>query len=223
MAAALQHVRLCLLGSIGVHGPFSRTPWALSSPQSPLGPSSSPSQDPSLKDLSPWSSSGDVPPRLLWVAEERMSHRPQGCTVPGSGPHRHKRIPYFLSSGSCSLQTSAGPTAWPWPSRTSCGGLGATGEPWSHCKCIPRLCCYHSTQGCHSCEQATVGDEDHICVSSQIPVLCPMLGLAQRLSLLCWAALPRPGLRPSPQLGSRLGRGLGLPCPSPGRLRDGTP
>lgn len=29
------------------------------------------------------------------------------------------------------------------------------------------------------------GDEDRICVSSQAPVLCPVLGLARRLSLLC--------------------------------------
>ena len=44
----------------------------------------------------------------------------------------------FLSSG-CSLQTLAGPIAWPWPLPTLCGGLGAAREPWSHCKCFSGL------------------------------------------------------------------------------------
>lgn len=59
----------------------------------------------------------------------------------------------FLSSG-CSLQTLAGPIAWPWPSQTLCGGLGAAREPWSHCKCFPGLCCYSSTSGGLRCRRA---------------------------------------------------------------------
>lgn len=64
----------------------------------------------------------------------------------------------FLSSG-CSLQTLAGPIAWPWPLQTLCGGLGAAREPWSHCKCFSGLCCYCSTSGGPGCRRT-------VCVSS---------------------------------------------------------
>lgn len=109
--------------------------------QGPLCSSSSPAQGPSLK-LSPCPHLRRYlpgSPGALRVAEEWMGlcHR----VVPSLAcvPRGINAFP-FLSSGSCSLQTPTGPTAWPWPSRTLCGGLGDTRELWSHCKYAPGLC-----------------------------------------------------------------------------------
>lgn len=123
------------------HGPFLHTPWALPSLQGPLCSSSSPAQGPCLK-LSPCAPLRRYlpgSPGALRVAEEQMGlcHR----VVPSLScvPTGINAFP-FLSSGSCSLQTPTGPTAWPWPSRTLCGGLGDTRELWLHCKYAPGLC-----------------------------------------------------------------------------------
>lgn len=85
----------------------------------------------------------------------------------------------FLSAG-CSLQTLAGPIAWPWPLQTLCGGLGAAREPWSHCKCFPGLyrCC--SASGGPGCRRAGCVPPRHRgnrllmqAVWAEGPCLCP--------------------------------------------------
>lgn len=88
-----------------------------------------------------------------------------GLRCPWFLSRRHKHTP-FSSSGSCNRPMPTGPTAWPWPSRTFCGGLEATREPWSHCKCFLGPFCYHLTLGWLSCGQAG-------CVSSQTPACVP--------------------------------------------------
>lgn len=102
----------------------------------------------------------------------------------------------FLSSG-CSLQTLAGPIAWPWPLQTLCGGLAAAREPWSHCKCFPGLCCYSPTSGGLGCRRAGCVPSRHCgnCLLMQAVwgeglCLCSRSGGAQRVALMCWAALP---------------------------------
>lgn len=143
--------RLCFLRMAAFLelGPYTHLgPWC------PLCSSSSPARGPALKALA-CSSSEEVPPMepLGWQRKGgAICHRvaPSLACVP-TGINASP----FLSSGSCSLQTPAEPTAWPWPSRTLCGEPGATGELWSHCKCAPGLRRHHSTSGQHSCRQAS--------------------------------------------------------------------
>ena len=137
---------------------FTHTPGPAQSPVPSAPPSALPRAPPSKPF--PWSSSEEVPPRLCrnpsgwrrkgWV----ICHRAELSLV--HVPIVINALP-FPSSGSFNLRMPTGPTVWPWPLRTFCGGPGATREPWSHCKCFPRLCCFPGlclTSGWPSCGQA---------------------------------------------------------------------
>lgn len=113
-------------------------------PPEPALPSPSPARGPSLRAL---------PSVLIEGAPPGLCGRPAGWQKRGRAVcHRAAQsascFPVVTdafpcsSSGSCSLLTPTGPAAWRWPSRTSCGGLGAAGELWSHCKCFSGPCCY---------------------------------------------------------------------------------
>lgn len=130
--------------SVGTHGLFLHTPRAPPGPQSLLCPAPAlPGAPPS--GLFPRSSSEGAPPRLCGRPAGRQR---RGRAVCHRAAQSASCFPVVTdafpcsSSGSCSLLTPTGPAAWRWPSRTSCGGLGAAGELWSHCKCFSGPCCY---------------------------------------------------------------------------------
>lgn len=186
-------------------------------PPEPALPSPSPARGPSLRAL---------PSVLIEGAPPGLCGRPAGWQRRGRAVcHRAAQsascFPVVTdafpcsSSGSCSLLTPTGPAAWRWPSRTSCGGLGAAGELWSHCKCFSGPCCYTAPRA------GTAAGTPTGHAGIRAAAVCPPRALPAP------HAGPRPGSRPggprpSTQLRAIRGQGSGLPCLPPGGAGGGT-
>lgn len=211
--------------SVGTHGLFLHTPRAPPGPQSLLCPAPAPPGAPP-SGLFPRSSSEGAPPRLCgrpagWQRRGRaVCHR--AAQSPSCFPVVTDAFP-CSSSGSCSLLTPTGPAAWHWPSRTSCGGLGAAGELWSHCKCFSGPCCYTAPRAGTAAGTPTghAGIRAAAVCPPPSPARAPRWATPRESPGVLGSPTPG-GPRPSTQLRATRGQGSGLPCLPPGGAGGGT-